>query len=167
MAMTMTCRSSAGFRSGDRRGPVRAATWQSICRQHSGHGERRGEARRRGRAGMCLLVRSTEPTSSCHGRVRVQLRLRVRVLEKNQMDRRAILFPLPLPPSRPSLAPCSGRCPMSVYYGGGRVWGMRYSDTPHVCVCACVLNTANLRSVHGRSCAAHENDKSFWQWFDG
>lgn len=142
MAMTMTCRSSAGFRSGDRRGPVRAATRQSIYRQHSGHGERRGEARRRGRAGMCLVVRSTEPTSSCHGRVRVQLRLRVRVLEKNQMDRRAILFPLPLPPSRPSLAPCSGRCPMPVYNGGGAC--LRYEIqryTTRVCVCVCAKHS--------------------------
>lgn len=141
MAMTMTCRSSAGFRSGDRRGPVRAATWQSICRQHSGHGERRGEARRRGRAGMCLVVRSTEPTSSCHGRVRVQLRLRVRVLEKNQMDRRAILFPLPLPPlaSPWPRAPADARCPCTM---GGACLGyeiQRY--TTRVCVCVCAKHS--------------------------
>jgi len=33
------------------------------------------------------------------------VRLRVRVLEKNQMDRRAILFPLPHPPPPPPPVP--------------------------------------------------------------
>lgn len=90
---------------------------------------------------MCLAVRSTEPTSSCHGRVRVQLR--VRVLEKNhQMDRRAILFPLPLPLSRPSLAPCSGRCLMPdarcpCTMGGGVV----FTAIHHTRVCVCVCST--------------------------
>lgn len=77
---------------------------------------------------------------------------------------RNLVSPSP-PPLSPLLGPVlrpmpDARCPCTM--GGG--WCLQRYTTR---VCVCVLNTANLRSVHGRSCAARDNDKSLWQWFDG